>query len=300
MKALNVLLMSMAFCLSISHFGFAQGYLPYPQGNTGLKHMKQFVGSAAFYFDEFWYATDTTIAGETYTTKFNIENNQLFLREDAAAEQSFAYSSLLQQELDITMPANIQVGDTVVLTNIAYVFGVFPSFFYDGFTHEFLGVVMSLMDQQTFEYISFSVYAHELSEPNGTNPLFIGSINFHRGRGISSHSDQASYTSSRVCLVNEGVYLLQGAGMPNCFANIEKEIQEEAVLFPNVIVNSFQIKLLNDDEVFLQMFDATGKCVKSLNYVSQDYVDCRDLNAGLYFVHFTQNYQLVRLKAMKL
>jgi hypothetical protein len=99
--------------------------------------------------------------------------------------------------------------------------------------------------------------------------------------------------------MHEGVDLLNGGGMPGCFASTPEELIEAPVLYPNPVEEQFRVSYSSDKAAQFQIVDAAGTAVQMAFAHSDTAIDCSDLSQGIYFVNMFLDEQVYRLKLVK-
>jgi hypothetical protein len=295
MSKITLSLLVLASFFACQEFVSAQDYYPYIQGNIGKRFWQQNhpvnSNGEQSYYHHMFYSTDTLINGNVYTTK----SGTRFFREDPIAEESYVYSSILEQEFNITIPGEVAIGDTIELTNIVYAFEVFNWLYSEGeITQQAFGRVFSYDENQ----INFDVAFFD-SESPWSWPFGEAQVTLRRGWGIVYHNTWELYATTMVCLMHEGVDLLNGGGMPGCFASTPEELIESPVLYPNPVEELFRVSYSSDKAAQFQIVDAAGTVVKTASSHSDSAIDCSDLSQGIYFVNMFLDEQVYRFKLVK-
>lgn len=286
---------------------YSQDYVPYIQGNSGRTFSIIipwfFSNPGTSYESEYWLGTDTTINNTTYTTKIvsllgSNPSASLLLREDPATEQSYGYSPYFQQEFNITMPSSLVVGDTVDITPLVFAFRnpLFQNLFTSGVVaHTVLAVVNNTYDNS----VGFGTwYIFDNNDPSYSD-FNMGEITFRRGWGFRNYNGFETKGYTMVCLVHEGIDLLQGMGMPNCFSDVPMHEIERPVLYPNQVQQSFQIDYYSSVESNLQIVNAQGAIIQQVDYHSGAKVECSFLSPGVYFIRLMVNQHPHYFRVMK-
>jgi hypothetical protein len=275
-------LATLALFLSI-HLAQAQTnvYQPYPLDNASWT-IRTVNGNSGPPAIEEWHTKnwsgEVIINGVTYIEVFD-DPNMVGVRQDIPNEQIF-YVDNQGVEYDASFDQDVQVGDTVILTEAFLILNMFP----EGTNGS--GIGGDAIIQGIDSVLVGPTYRKRISMISDVNTTGFFDASYICGVHFSSATTSISNAMSLACFYVEGQQYLGDPFNPNCTAGIEELLEVSMQIYPNPSNEVFFIDF-DESETLLEvnLLDLTGKRITSFDKnKTKSGFDISNLPSGTYLV----------------